>query len=78
MPCIRLNISCDFVSPDLNKYKTKWSLGDRFEALIFDNNEIIPRENHIKIKEMQKDIISLFTIKVFSLFFNYIYIYIYI
>jgi len=70
MPCIGLNIPCDFVSPDLDKDKKTWSLGDRFEGLIFDNNEIIPRENYIKIKEMQKDIINLFTIKVFSLFFN--------
>ena len=70
MPCIGLNIPCDFVSPDLDKDKKTWSLGDRFEGLIFNNNEIIPRENYINIKERQKNIINLFTIKVFSLFFN--------
>ena len=85
MSCIGLNVPCDFISPSffllfggggrlggLCSGRNRLGRPDSLprHRLIFDNNEIIPRENYIKIKEMQKDIINLFTIKVFSLFFN--------
>ena len=70
MPCIGLNIPCDFTSPDLDKNKQTWSLGNRFEGLIFDdNNNIIPRQDYIKIKEMQQIIINFFMIKSIALYF---------
>ena len=59
MPCIGLGVPCDMISNDLDKSKKTWSLGNRFKGLIFDdNNNIIPKENYLKIKEMQKILLT--------------------
>ena len=67
MSCIGLNVPCDFISPSffllfgeggrlggLCSGRNRLGRPDSLprHRLIFDNNEIIPRENYIKIKEI--------------------------